>query len=74
MKILSIERYKEIQKSKVLVKELEEILVVLDNASVVLNNSRYRKYIPVKEILDNIKKNKHLLKLFHKKYKLNIGE
>lgn len=65
--ISSMSNFKNLKKARVLVKDLDNIdkLLMLSHKALF----PYRKYIPCKDILENIKNNHSLVQLYLKKYK-----
>ncbi len=66
MKIVSLDKYKEIRRARRIKSDLDDILELFDVIIAGLNN--YKKYKPVNEVIKLLKSNKDLLKLYRKKY------
>lgn len=65
--VSNLEEYKKIRKVKKVVKELGELEKLL--TLVLKGLASYKKYTPVRDILQNVLENKALVNVYYKKYK-----
>lgn len=70
MKPTNIQEHKKVSQSKVIIKDIENILQVVDKA--LKGFYLYKNYTPVAEILATIENNKTMLEIHLKKHKRMI--
>lgn len=72
MKTINLKEYKAKKRAKKIFEDLDNILKEMDKS--ILIYEEYRRYVPVKDLLNHLDTNREFIKIYHKKYKYIINK
>lgn len=72
MKTINIKEYKALKKAKKIYSDLDSILSEMNKS--LDTYEKYKRYVPVQDLLNSLHNNREFITIYHKKYKMIINK